>query len=136
MPEVPTAYTFRTTHDAKQHIELREEERGRVKREIHALKRRFDETFPARPPGRLVLRQGGGICWRLRGSPGSQPVFDMTGEIGKALLQRLSLAARMKYLEFEDERSALDMRWSILNTEVRCLSNWVRRKRALMALKK
>lgn len=136
MPESPTTHTFRTVHAAKQHIALRQDERDCVKREIHALKRRFDEAYPARPPARLVLRQGGGICWRMRGSRGSQPVFDMTGEIGKELLQRLSPAARIRFLKFEEERSALDMRWRILNTEVRCVKNWVRRKRALMVLKK
>lgn len=136
MSEVSTAYTFRTVHAAKQHIELREDERNHIKREIHALKRRFDEAFPVRPPARLVLRQGGGICWRMRGARGAQPVFDMTGEIGRELLQRLPPAARIRFLEFEEKRSALDMRWRILNTEVRTLKNWVRRKRALMVLKK
>jgi len=113
-----------------------EAERKRVRLAIHALKRRFDETFGSRPPARLVLQEGGRIRWRFRARCArEQTLFDMTGPVGIAFLESLPAAARGLYLDFEEARARLAFEWSVIDAQYRSLVNWRARQEKMAALR-
>jgi hypothetical protein len=127
---------FKNLHEASQYCSFRQSQLELVKAAIHQLKRRFDKDFSA-PPARLVLLRGGGIVWRLAAlCPGDQSIFEMYGPIGQSLLRNLPPVARSSFLEYEEHRSRLAMQFKILLTEQRCLTNWIKRQRTLLALRK
>ncbi len=129
-------FMFKNLHEASQYRSFRQSQFELVKAAIHQLKRRFEKDFSA-PPARLVLLRGGGIVWRLAASrPQDQSIFEMYGSIGQSLLHNLPPAARSSFLEYEEHRSRLAMQFKILLTEQRCLTNWIKRQRTLLALRK
>jgi hypothetical protein len=127
---------FKNMREASHYRSFRQSQLELVKVAIHQLKRRFDEDFSA-PLARLVLWRGGGIVWRLAASrPQDQSIIDMHGPIGQSLLHNLPTAARCVFLEYEEHRSRLAMQFKILLTEQRCLTNWIKHQRNLLALRK
>jgi hypothetical protein len=127
---------FENLHEASQYRSFRQSQLEFVKAAIHQLKRSFDKDFSS-PPARLVLLRGGGIVWRLAASrPQDQYIFEMYGPIGQSPLHNLLPAARSSFLEYEEHRSRLAMQFKILLIEHRCLTNWIKRQRSLLALRK
>ncbi len=133
----PVAFpAIANAREAEHWFQVFESERAAVLAAFHALQQRFAEEAPA-PLARLVRRQGGGLLWRRRSArPEAQTLFELAGNVGRELLQCLSLLERRPYLDAEAERLRLNARWTIANAATRSLSHYLERYGAIRALRK
>jgi len=113
--------------------------RDEIEHNMLTLIEQFKQTFRAPRPAHLTLHKTGNgqyVRWRLRGSRlVKQQYFELSGEVGRNLLQSLSPPVREAYLVFERERVKLNLLYGLHHYEVRSLQRYLDAVHKLEVLK-
>ena len=103
--------------------------RDEIEQDMLTLIEQFKQTFRPPRPAHLILHKTGNgqyVRWRLRGSRlVRQQYFELSGEVGMALLNALSPPAREVFFVFERERLKLNLLYGLHHYEVRSLQRYL-----------